>query len=123
MLHDTSGEYLVVWSGNDVALDGDEIYAQRVSPGGGLLGNTQITDAGLVHLQSLTKLESLWLHDTQVTARGLVALERLSRLQLLSLNSTAVTDRAVKHLKGLSELRTLWLAGAKNIGDAGSKEA
>ena len=40
------------------------------------LGNKQITDAGLVHLMGLTKLEGLYLNDTQVTDEGVKRLRQ-----------------------------------------------
>ena len=40
------------------------------------LTNTQVTDAGLVHLAGLTKLEELVLDGTQVTDAGVEELKR-----------------------------------------------
>lgn len=63
------------------------------------LTNTQVTDAGLVHLKALTKLEELWLDNTQVTDAGLVHLRRLKNLDGLLLNDTKVTDEGVEKLR------------------------
>ncbi len=63
------------------------------------LENTQITDAGLEHLEGLTKLEGLWLNGTQVTDAGLVHLEGLTKLEYLYLWNTQITDEGVKKLQ------------------------
>ena len=59
----------------------------------------QITDEGLVHLEGLTNLETLYLNDTQVTDAGLVHLKGLTKLEWLDLRNTEVTDKGVKKLQ------------------------
>ena len=66
--------------------------------------DTQVTDAGLVHLKGLTNLEVLSLEGTQVTDAGLVHLKRLTNLRWLDLSDTQVTDAGLVHLKGLTNL-------------------
>ena len=44
-----------------------------------------MTDAGLVHLKGLTKLQTLDLGSTKVTDAGLVHLKGLTQLQSLEL--------------------------------------
>ena len=51
---------------------------------------TDITDAGLVHLKGLSKLETLNLMSTEITDAGLVHLKGLSNL--VGLNSSTVLD-------------------------------
>jgi hypothetical protein len=82
------------------------------------LKNTQVTDAGLVHLKGLSKLKLLDLSATQITDAGLVHLKGLSKLWFLNLADTAVTDAGLKHLKGLSNLRNLILYDTQ-VTDAG----
>ena len=53
---------------------------------------TLITDAGLVHLKGLTKLQELHLNETKVTDAGLAHLKDLTNLQTLNLRFTQVTD-------------------------------
>ena len=60
---------------------------------------TNVTDAGLVHLKGLTKLQTLNLSDTNVTDAGLVHLKGLTILQTLVLIDTKVTDAGVKKLQ------------------------
>jgi Leucine-rich repeat (LRR) protein len=77
-----------------------------------------LSDAELVHLKGLTKLESLSLNGTVITDAGLVHLKGLTNLQTLDLSGTAITDAGLVHLKGLTKLQTLNLYGTK-ITDAG----
>ncbi len=88
------------------------------------LNNTQITDAGLVHLTGLTNLETLGLGFTQITDVGLAHLTRLTNLQWLDLWNTQITDAGLVHLKGLTRLDTLFLRGkVTNAGVKDLKEA
>lgn len=57
------------------------------------------TDAGLVHLKGLTKLEGLRLGFTQVTDAGMVHLLGLTNLQTLNLSRTQVTDTGIAELQ------------------------
>ena len=60
---------------------------------------TLITDAGLVHLKGLTKLQELHLNETKVTDAGLAHLKRLAELQTLLLGGTSITDRGIAELQ------------------------
>lgn len=40
------------------------------------LANTQVSDAGLTHLQGLTQLQQLYLHSTRVTDPGVAELRK-----------------------------------------------
>ena len=62
------------------------------------LGNTHITDAELVHLKGLTKLQELSL-GSNVTDAGLVHLKGMTSLQTLYLDDIKVTDVGVKDLQ------------------------
>ena len=79
------------------------------------------TDAGLVHLKGLTKLEGLRLGFTQVTDAGLAHLKGLTNLTDLNLYRTQITDAGLVHLKGLTNLKTLYLTSTK-VTDAGIAE-
>jgi len=79
---------------------------------------TQVTDAGLVHLKGLTKLQQLDLLDTQVTDAGLVHLKGLTKLKLLGLSRTQVSDAGLVHLNGLTNLEVLALENTQ-VTDAG----
>ena len=57
------------------------------------------TDAELVHLKGLTKLEVLWLNNTHITDAGLVHLKGLTKLEGLGLDHTQVTDEAMENLQ------------------------
>ena len=59
----------------------------------------QVTDAGLEHLGSLTKLERLMLDDIPITDAGLEHLKGLTGLRELTLLDTKVTDEGVEKLR------------------------
>jgi len=75
--------------------------------------NSQMTDAGMAHLQELPLLRGLNLDGTQVTDAGLVHLDVLTRLESLSLKGTQVTDAGLVHLQGLTVLGAVDLNGTK----------
>jgi len=79
---------------------------------------THETDAGLVHLADLTKLESLYLSRTHVTDEGLRHVARLKGLKVLVLSDTPTSDDGLAHLAGMVNLQTLWLAFT-HVSDAG----
>lgn len=78
----------------------------------------RVTDAGLVHLRSLTELRELQLDGTSVTNAGLTHLEKLPNLRILYLDGTNVTDAGLVHLKELPKLQTLGLSSTK-VTDSG----
>ncbi|HUY92471.1 MAG TPA: leucine-rich repeat domain-containing protein [Pirellulales bacterium] len=82
------------------------------------LDNSQVTDAGLAHLEGLTGLQSLSLDNTQITDAGLARLQELTGLQTLWLDNTPITDAGLAHLEGLTGLQSLWLDNTQ-ITDAG----
>jgi beta-lactamase regulating signal transducer with metallopeptidase domain len=73
------------------------------------LQRTEVTDAGLAHIQDMKRLGDLDLCDTQISDAGLVHLKRLSALGSLSLIRTKVTDAGMKHLTPLKNLYMLIL--------------
>lgn len=92
---------------------------------------SKITDAGLVHLSGMTRLEWLDLTGCKITGRGLASLQemtqlkrlclgwtqvddigleviaRFPKLECLELHQTRVTDAGLVHLRGLKNLRKL----------------
>jgi hypothetical protein len=75
------------------------------------LGNlVPFTDACLVHLQALPRLEKLGLAGNQITDQGLAQLAKMSKLKTLDLSATEVTDAGLIHLQGMKSL------GAVNLG-------
>lgn len=71
------------------------------------LGETAVTDAGLMVIGAMKNLRRLHLDRTQVTDSGLTSLAGLSRLEFLNLHSTAVTDEGIEILTTLGRLRIL----------------
>ncbi|MHC4180142.1 MAG: leucine-rich repeat domain-containing protein [Planctomycetota bacterium] len=99
---------------------GDEnmVYLSELADLRWLSLGTPVTDSGLVHLETLTKLEQLFLDRTQVTGGGLEHVKGLAKLELLALDGTQVTDSSLEHLKGFTNLHALSLTGTK-VTDAG----
>ena len=85
------------------------------------LHNTQVTDAGLRHLEGLSKLQKVSLNDTKVTDAGLEHLKGLTSLETLDLANTRVTDAGLEHLKRLTKLQSLNLVNTR-VTDAGVKK-
>jgi internalin A len=84
-----------------------------------ILGESPVTDAGLVHLERLNNLRALNLqHNTNVSDAGLVHLKSLTSLRELGLGDTAVSDAGLVHIKRMPHLTALGLEGT-NVGDAG----
>lgn len=84
-----------------------------------LTWNGKVTDAGLEHLEGLTRLNGLALQKTQVTDAGLVHLKGLTTLNILDLSGARqVRDTGLAHLAGLTNLHTLGLSGTQ-VSDAG----
>jgi len=86
------------------------------------LHGTQVTDAGLEHLKGLTSLKELDLSATQVTDAGLAEhLNGLTNLKRLLLHGTQVSDIGLEHLRGLTNLQELWLDDTQ-VSDEGVKK-
>ncbi len=79
---------------------------------------TNITDAGLEHLEGLTNLQWLSLDSTNISDSGLIHLKRLTNLGTLNLSGTNVGDAGLENLKGLTKLQDLNLKNT-NVTDAG----
>jgi len=99
-------------------LHGDRQLGNAVVVG---LNDTELTDAGLVHLRDLPKLRFLSLTGTQITDAGLVYLEGLTNLKALSLDNTQITDAGLVQLKRLTKLEALGLSDTK-VTDEGVKK-
>ena len=86
-----------------------------------LLGRSSVTGAGLAHLEGARSLRVLNLQHTQVTDAGLSHLKKLTSLQELGLGNTGVSDAGLAHLEGLSHLTDLGLEETK-VTNAGIRE-
>ena len=74
------------------------------------LHRTQVSDVGMEHLESLSRLTTLTVGDTQITDEGLKALTHLDQLQSLGLHGTRVKDQGVALLKSLPRLKSVFLS-------------
>lgn len=77
------------------------------------LSQTKVTNAGLVHLQSLYQLSDVALSGTAVTDSGLAAIAQIKGLQSLDLSNTQVTDEGVALLASLPHLESLVLSNTQ----------
>jgi hypothetical protein len=74
------------------------------------LYGSPITASGLGHLQPLTHLQTLLLVRTKVGDAGLARLAALKNLRVLSLEGTELSDDGLAHLRDLTNLADLNLA-------------
>jgi hypothetical protein len=80
------------------------------------LSNTRVSDAGLAHIKGLP-LQELYLTNTQVSDAGLAHIKNLP-LRVLSLVATRVSDAGLVHIKDLPNLQVLYLSDTR-VSDAG----
>ncbi len=86
----------------------DDVYAK----------DKPLTDADLVNLRGLRRLDRLALSGTKITDAGLEHLRFVPQLPNLQLSRTAITDAGLVHLKAVTRLEVLLLDGTQ-ITDAG----
>jgi len=79
---------------------------------------SKITDAGLVHLSGMTRLEWLDLTGCKITGRGLASLKNMTQLKRLCLGWTQVDDSGLEVIAAFPKLECLELHQTK-ITDAG----
>lgn len=80
------------------------------------------TDAGLVHLLKMPRLESLDISENpRITDAGMKQVAQLERLEHLYLGKTSITDKGLFELKPLEGLRNLHVAGTK-VTDKGAEK-
>jgi len=77
---------------------------------------SRVGDAGLENLKSLPRVGKLNLSFSQVTDAGLVHLEGLT-VESVDLTQTKVTDAGLEHLKKLNGLQSVKLKGARVTGE------
>ena len=81
----------------------------------------EVTDAGLKHLEHLTRLRELSLAYPQIAGRRLELLWQFGGLHKLNLYGPWITDTELRQLKYLTGLRQLSLGGT-SIADIGSEQ-
>jgi len=77
------------------------------------VGNKPITDDGLAHLAHCTQLESLDLGGTEITDVGLDKLTSLRRLKMLDVGGTEITDAGARKLQNLEHLADLFVSRSR----------
>src|SRR5690606_12711259 len=77
-----------------------------------ILSRTSVDDEGLKIVGGLTRLRALDLRDaSDVTDAGVSHLQQLCQLEYLTLTTSALTDRAVEIVSDLPKLKVLSLNG------------
>jgi len=71
------------------------------------LGNTKITDAGLVHLKELKKLRKIRISKTAITDAGMSHLAKCETLEDIDVSQTKIGDIGVRELRALPRLKNL----------------
>ena len=77
------------------------------------LQDSELTDAGLEVIGTLTGLTSLNLSGTKVTAQGLTQLKGLKSLRVIDLSRTAIGDNGVRLLAEIPSLKSIRLSGVR----------
>jgi Leucine-rich repeat (LRR) protein len=72
---------------------------------------TGLSDACLIPIQGLTRLEELSLAGNRITDDGIALIAGLHELESLDLTATDVTDAGLIHLHALKKLKSLSLGG------------
>lgn len=81
------------------------------------LNSTAITDAGLAHLTGLTELRDLQIGYTKIGDAGLAHIKGLTGLRELYIMNTEVSDAGLAHLRGLTNLGLLFVAKTRVTDD------
>jgi hypothetical protein len=102
--------YRLHLAGRPITDAGLAYVAGLVNVGAVDLSGTQVTDAGLRHLQQM-RLQYLNLKGTRITGAGLQHLQP-NYLREIDLSDTQVTDEGLKHLQGMKRLMILALRNA-----------
>jgi hypothetical protein len=72
-----------------------------------------LTDACLLHLQALPRLENLTLAGNLITDKGLAQIARMASLKVLDLSATEVSDVGLVHLERMKNLERVDLAATR----------
>jgi serine/threonine protein kinase len=83
------------------------------------VGETQISDAGLVHLTTLPDLDTLEVNGCKLTDAGMEALNQMPRLTWLDVSRTGISDKGLLAWKKSANLRLLRASHNPKITDAG----
>jgi hypothetical protein len=72
-----------------------------------ILAETQVTDAGMVHVANMKRLETLDLYDTKVSNSGLAHLAGVTSIRVLKIGGTQITGDGLENLLPLKSLKEL----------------
>lgn len=83
-----------------------------------LVKNPQTTNADLILIGQLGRLNTLDLSETPITDQGLRLIKNLTHLKRLNLSETKITDQGILWLLKMTRLKTLNLQGT-SVSDSG----
>jgi hypothetical protein len=83
--------------------------------------STPLTDACLIHLQALPRLEKLTLAGNLITDTGLSQIASMANLKSLDLEATEVSDAGLVHLEGMKNLKQVYLGATRVTKDGLAK--
>ena len=106
-LRSDPGAELKALGANVVRNQQDEIVVVTMSGQHDAVAREKMTDAGLVHLNNLDRLERLHIMYLPITDSGLTHIKGLSELEILKLEQINITDAGLVHLHGLTQLQEL----------------
>ena len=72
-----------------------------------------LTDACLVHVQALPRLEVLTLSGNLITDQGLPQIARMRNLKTLDLEATEITDSGLVYIEGMKNLEVVNLGSTR----------
>lgn len=88
-----------------------------------MISSTQVTDAGLLTLQSMPNLQWLEIDRTQISDVGLRYLRDFARLRHLSLRDTRVSVAAIDALEGVLPALEIYAEPRKEPRAAGHNDS
>jgi hypothetical protein len=77
------------------------------------VASAPLTDACLIHLQALPRLEKLTLAGNLITDSGLSQIATMVNLKTLDLEATEVSDAGLVHLEGMKNLKSVYLGATR----------
>lgn len=78
-----------------------------------------ITDAGLLKLEALRRIEELQLYGTNVTDQSISTMLRMPSLRIVDIGGTGITASGIKRLEKLPKLEMIYLSNDQLAGFGG----
>jgi hypothetical protein len=92
--------------------DADLVHLKRLTKLEDLtVCSSNLTDAGLSHIREIATLKGLYLFNTTITDTGLVTLQKMTNLVELAVEDAQVTDNGLECLGMMTDLEMLSVSG------------